>query len=318
MASSVKCVVATHWHDDHIAGISELFSRAEKAQFWCSAALTAKEWLTLVELHSSNLLPGGSGVTEMRAVMNELERRAGNSRVAAPNFAMQGMPVFSRPAREGIAAEVTAYAPSAPAILAMHKEFALRLQESKSRRSRLPTLAPNDGSVVLSVSVGSVKVLLGADLEERGKGGLGWSAVLEHTGSNQVTHEGYKIPHHGSANGHHPNVWPALMTGDAWAVVTPWRCGANSLPLGSDALRILNESQGNAYITAPPHRAKYRHPDPAVKRTLWEMGVELKKDMGKQGHIRLRRFANPQGEWQLELYGNACPLAKVQFNSFIQ
>src|SRR5262245_57744135 len=47
-----KCVdriVATHWHDDHIAGIDSVLQRFPNAQFWVSDALQSIEFLKLID-----------------------------------------------------------------------------------------------------------------------------------------------------------------------------------------------------------------------------------------------------------------------------
>lgn len=307
-ARVIKRVVATHWHDDHIGGIGGLFETAKSAEFWCSMALRSDEWLTLVELQRNNLSKCGSGVTEMRCIRDELQKRRGEDGVAAPRFAIEGRPVFSRP--NGIAASVEAFAPSDGSVQTMHAEF-LRLRNEAARRiGRVPSLGLNDGSVVLSLRVGDLAVLLGADLEERGVNGLGWTAVLSHVQTSSLRHEGFKIPHHGSTTAHHSGVWPNMMTADAWAVVTPWRRGSG-LPTESDCQRILSESRGNAYVTAHPRRTKYRHPDSAVNRTLREMGATLYQDIGNQGHIRFRRRVSTSESWRAELFGSASRLADL-------
>lgn len=40
----VKWVLATHWHDDHIRGLSDIVSECESAEFACSMALRNKEF----------------------------------------------------------------------------------------------------------------------------------------------------------------------------------------------------------------------------------------------------------------------------------
>lgn len=314
--TAVKRVIATHWHDDHIGGLGEVFSAAQQAEFWCSSALRGQEWLTLVDLHSNYCLSGGSGVTEMTAIMKELKRRVARSTIASPKFAIEGLPIFKRPSsQKKVAAEIVAYAPSNAAVLSMHQEFSSKLARSRQNRGRLPSMGRNDGSVVLSVTFGQVSVLLGADLEEHGIGGLGWSAVLQYLATNPLRHSGLKVPHHGSVTGHHPDVWPTLMHEGSWAVVTPWKLGGNRLPKEEDARRILAESAGQAYLTAPPYRAKYVHPNSTVHRALWEMGAEPTKDIGKQGHVRLRCSTNTPENWTIELFGDACPMTNVQFSA---
>jgi glyoxylase-like metal-dependent hydrolase (beta-lactamase superfamily II) len=47
--SAVALVVATHWHDDHIRGLSTLVDECKRARFYCSAAFRNRALLTLVK-----------------------------------------------------------------------------------------------------------------------------------------------------------------------------------------------------------------------------------------------------------------------------
>lgn len=39
VGSSIRLIVATHWHDDHMQGISEIFQQAKGAVFACTEAV---------------------------------------------------------------------------------------------------------------------------------------------------------------------------------------------------------------------------------------------------------------------------------------
>jgi glyoxylase-like metal-dependent hydrolase (beta-lactamase superfamily II) len=43
VAEQVRLIVATHWHDDHMDGLAELFSHCETAKFVCSMAMQSAE-----------------------------------------------------------------------------------------------------------------------------------------------------------------------------------------------------------------------------------------------------------------------------------
>lgn len=73
-ASCVDLVVATHWHDDHVRGISSLFEACSGAEFACSGALTKPEFLELTQVYSS--LGDESGISEMRQIVSCLQSRA--------------------------------------------------------------------------------------------------------------------------------------------------------------------------------------------------------------------------------------------------
>jgi hypothetical protein len=300
----VKLVVATHWHDDHMNGLGDLFTACSRAKFVCSMALNCKEWGTLVETYRNYVQPGGSGIDELRKVMWELKRRGGASgAVAPPNFAIAKRPLLERASAPP--ATLTALSPSDAAVVSMQTRIQQELlPKARRRRLRVPSLSENDSSVVLSVRVGNVSVLLGADLEERGRPDLGWQVILNEHPVNGQRFEGFKIPHHGSENGFHHDQWPRLMKNNAWAALTPYN-RSPKLPMASDCNRILQYTD-EAYITAPPGLGKFRHTDRTVQKTMLEATLAIGEEPGKQGHVRLRRSAvEVNGAWKAELFGDA-------------
>jgi glyoxylase-like metal-dependent hydrolase (beta-lactamase superfamily II) len=64
----VRLVVGTHAHDDHIAGIADLFERAQDATFVCSSAITSEEFLHVVKIDNEV----ASGVRP--SIRNQYER----------------------------------------------------------------------------------------------------------------------------------------------------------------------------------------------------------------------------------------------------
>src|SRR2546430_5904691 len=76
------------------------------------------------------------------------------------------------------------------------------LPRARRRRLAVPSLESNDGSVVLAIRVGSASALLGADLEERNRPGLGWQAVLDSHVAGAERYDGLKVPHHGRSEEH--------------------------------------------------------------------------------------------------------------------
>ena len=77
---------------------------------------------------------------------------------------------------------------------------------------RPPKINTNDASVVISVRVGQEELLLlGADLEERASPNLGWQAVVGDWSLSDGKHKVFKVPHHGSSNGHLNEVWEKML-----------------------------------------------------------------------------------------------------------
>ena len=310
MSTNVRLVIATHYHDDHISGIGEVYERCDTARFGCSTALNTEEWGTLVEIYRNYLHAAGSGIDELRRVMTTLQKRATHGEIVAPIFC-----IADREIREPVLrspAQLTCLAPSDAAVAVMQSRIREEiLPKSQRRRLRVPTLHQNDTSVVLSLRVGAASALLGADLEERGRSGLGWQVILDALPTDYVRHDGFKIPHHGSSTGYHPDVWPRLISPAGWALVTPYNRQKMPLPTQLDCERIL-QMTGNAFITSPPGWAKFRHPDPAVQKTSQEATLAIAPEQPKHGHVRLRRSIAEGASWSIELFGEAKSLSSMQ------
>ena len=73
---SVRRVVATHWHDDHIDGIGQVFTEAGSAAFVCTGAFQHGDFKQLLQNYFGGAAAtGGSGVNELHSVFAEVARR---------------------------------------------------------------------------------------------------------------------------------------------------------------------------------------------------------------------------------------------------
>jgi hypothetical protein len=82
-------------------------------------------------------------------------------------------------------------------------------------------------------TVGKQTLLLGADLEEDGDSDLGWSAIVSMNERPQGKAQIFKIPHHGSKNGHYRPVWDLMLVKNPISILTPWSKGSG-LPAPTD------------------------------------------------------------------------------------
>jgi Metallo-beta-lactamase superfamily len=309
ITTDVRLILATHYHDDHIAGIGELLERCNAARFACSMALRSDDWTKLTEIYRGYLVTGGSGVDEIRRVMRELKRRAEKPEIAAPIFCIAGR-IF----RDFLNAPavLACLSPSDAAVVAMHTRIREKLlPRARRRRLAVPSLESNDGSVVLAIRVGHASALLGADLEERNRPGLGWQAVLDSHGAGVAQYDGFKVPHHGSSTAYHPVVWNRLIVSTGWAVVTPYNRQREPIPTKSDCERIRRMTE-RSFITSPPGWSRFRHPNPTVQKTAGEATVKIGPEQPKHGHVRFRKSATTEGEWRIDCFGHAVPLARLR------
>jgi hypothetical protein len=306
--SSVKLVVATHWHDDHIRGMAEQIKTFSSARFCTSSALTNKEFLaTIVAYEGRHGIIAGSGASEICEVLEVLRSRAGMS---SPMRASPARRVFTLPAAasgHGYECRVTTLSPSDK----QFEKFMLQLGKlvpiERAAKKRVANQEANDLSVVTLISIGDQGILLGADLEETGDIELGWSAIVRMPERPSEIAGAFKIPHHGSENGHCQEVWAQMLIANPIAILTPWNKN-RSLPTTTDVQRIVGLSEA-AFSTSAGTRRIDRPRPYSVQKQIKETVGSLRATERRTGFVRLRNGGarNPK-IWRVELSPEACHL----------
>ena len=311
-ATSIQLVVATHWHDDHMDGISKVFQKATNAVFACTGAVMQADFNeVLAAWTGTRFLPGGSGVDELQSILVELRKRRTDSRCVAPKFASVDRPLWPSACKPNLLGmSIKCLSPSDAAVLATISRLKGVVPASSKIRRRLPNLLENDTSVVLSVEAGGHRVLLGGDLHVRADRSLGWLAIVDDHAVADARHHAFKVPHHGSPTGDHDEVWSKMTVEQTSAVTTPFVGGRVRLPSVADCQRILSKTR-NAYLSAPPIPGKFRDANKAVERTVLEATRSVQIVPGKYGHVRLRKRLEekPGTPWRVELFGSALSMA---------
>jgi hypothetical protein len=285
--SGVRLIVATHWHDDHIQGLATILNEAPNAKFVCSGALDKDVFRRLVA-SSEIAIPARSGVAEFASIFDLLikRREKGMPRhLVSPTYANSNRRLLSlQGADRPFPLILTSLSPSDGTITAAYQQIARLIPNVGEEQRRIVGQDQNDTSVAIWVEAGNRHVLLGADLEHTGRPGEGWVAVLA---SNQQARPAaiFKVPHHGSANGHCAEVWEQLLEKDPIAVVTPFNAGVR-LPKQSDLQRLCSRTQ-RLYCTIegagkPPSR------DASVDREMKKFVKDRRILQGQPGHVRIR------------------------------
>jgi hypothetical protein len=285
VASQVKLIVVTHWHDDHIRGISQLLGVARSARFACSAALNNEEFMTLVGLRDEVLqVEHSSGVSEFADVLEILEQRApGRYLVGPDHWASENKLLYS----EGIPpqVEVWALSPSDHTITSTKAQLASMIPTSGEPIRGFPRLSPNDLSVVLLVKTNEMHLLLGGDLERGQDERRGWRALVRSTVGPKVLSCAYKVAHHGSDNADLEEIWTELVLKNGRAILTPYAGGAKPRPAKEDVRRIKSKT-AYAYCTIWPPAKK--PPRRSVDRTMKEIALSRRAVSKRAGQVRLR------------------------------
>ena len=305
---TVKLLVLTHWHDDHIRGAARILKRAESAQLVCSAKDHGEAFFQAVETARAARL-SETGFDEMSELLRILiKRRAVGQRVESvgPVWAAEGMTLFRRE-KDGLRhpVRVVALSPShATLTLALH-ELEGFLPRPNGPERRAVRLTPNQRSVALLVQVGGRAALLGGDLEESSNPAVGWRAVVNSTVRPRPRSEVFKVPHHGSQNADNADVWRKMLTVEPVACLTPFSKGGNPLPTVQD-LKRLKHRTAHLYCTCPIRGGKPRRRASAVERTIRQVARQHRAMEGPLGQIRIRASATDvSSSLKINLFGPA-------------
>ena len=290
-SAAVKVILASHWHDDHVRGISELAKKFPSAEFALSAIFNKSEAQAFLAAF------GGSAAGKLTKGTKELFAVIEDRDSCAPT--MHKTIVFEAELN-GRRVAVTALSPLPHAHAQSIAYLAQFLPNSGSAINNAPELRPNFEAVSLHIDFGDDAVLLGADLEEHDA--LGWSAIVAHawSGSRRPA-SAYKVAHHGSVTGHCTGVWGTLLQDYSVACMTPFTLGRQRLPTADDISRIKSHTP-DAYVTSVGS-VKAEMDDRILKR-LKSICVSVTRADSSFGAIRLRRKIGAP-EWSKELFGAA-------------
>ncbi len=309
---NVGLVVATHWHDDHVRGISTIFRECKSAEFVISNALRSDQFLTLVASYRGPAQFRSSGLDEFMQVFQILEtRKQSGSRLNPPKFALSNRLLWGEEiplSTNTFEAKVFSLSPSDASMQQAILAFAELLPTEGKRKNRITTPTQNHASVVLWIQVGDHNMLLGADLENTGDTKTGWTAILNDTIVISGKAGVFKVAHHGAESAHDSRVWAELLLEEPCAILSPFSRGDRPLPTSTDIGRITNLTP-NAYITSLPIRRQHRWTNRVVRDLLSDATRDCHSAHYGWGHIRLRQsIAAKSDNWQVELFGDALAL----------
>lgn len=293
-SQAVVMIVATHWHDDHIRGMSKVVQACRSARFCCAAALRNEEFLTVVKAWGHRpLTKAGSGVKEIYGVFLHLQAQG-----IEPIFALANRRIYTENE-----CEIWSLSPDDKLFGRFLRSIDGLLSSQGQPKTRVPDPQSNDVAVALWVATGEDVMLLGSDLERPG-----WVQVLgigELPGARASV---FKVPHHGSKNAEHPGIWEQMLVSSPIAVLTPWRRGSRTLPTKDDAKRILSYTP-DAYATAKSlTTTQLKRRNPTVTKTVRESNIQLRRHPMLSGAVQIRRKYGSEEQWNIETFGPACHL----------
>lgn len=302
VTTAVQLVVATHAHDDHIAGIARVVEACPSASFVCSSALSREEFYALVAQDAEiEKQVRRSSYREYRRIFEIADqRKRTTSGGPALKRAVEDLDLLRTQVGRGIDARVLALSPSHQSVTRSLAAFASEAASSGGAK-RIVRVDPNELAVALWIEVGRRSMLLGADLVN-GPAHCGWQGVLEWFAPDTKA-EVLKVPHHGSPNAHWAPIWNDLLIPQPLALLTPFRAGSTPRPAPADIAR-LRQLAPKVYITASPRRVPAPRSVRNTAALINQLGRNVRDPWGASGQV-CARSAIDSGDWMIQTYSPA-------------
>jgi Metallo-beta-lactamase superfamily len=314
---SIRLILATHWHDDHCRGLSKVVQAAPDAPIWISHSLTTRDFLKFAaRMRRNTTTLAGTKLTEFTSVMDEIRRRhdAGLTNFGFAAFRSALCEIPAAVASSGLEVALQAISPSHGDHLEFLTWIASKMPAAKQTKCSVPSPDRNLTSVASLLRIGASAVLLGADLLNSPRDTSGWRAVLQSHSQAPIgpTASLYKIAHHGSSTGHHPDIWKSLLVSSPTAVLTPWQRGGREVPSPAeiDTLKNLTpsafatsfESRSRLSLSALPSKLRSQM---RIRR------VPMRSLNAPFGAVRFRSSNSSSGGWECALFGAACHIRQI-------
>ena len=243
-AEDVKLIIITHWHDDHIKGALELIRHCSRAKVIIPPVFKSEDFRKLSLLYLRSGMIFENGVEEITKIIYYLINKRRDFNIGGVDT------LFYKSNNVGTDLSVYGISPS-PAVPLNELISLSYILENNPQR--IPNSNHNLASVATLVNVDDLFLLFGADLEyDEHDTEVGWQHVLHKCGCiNGDKSSFYKISHHGSSTGDHPEIWSKLLNYNPYAFVTPHKKGKYNLPSEKDILRI-KKNTSNGFVSGKP------------------------------------------------------------------
>jgi beta-lactamase superfamily II metal-dependent hydrolase len=250
-AERISLIVATHWHSDHVDGLSEIVKKSSKARFVCSNALRLDEFKRIISRYiQDDSEKIRAPLRELQAIFDTFYSRCKHEKGAIPpTLASAFQLLFRSDLSDSVSADIWSLSPSPQDVLDAKAEFSSLFVPPEEFASGISPIGQNSACVVILFRIGEELILLGSDLENKSNRRTGWNAIVGSSLRPPGRPSVFKVPHHGSAGAFSQPLWDTVIHEKAIAVVTPYV--PSGLPRASelDRLRALGR---DIYVTAFP------------------------------------------------------------------
>ena len=208
---SLEFLAITHFHYDHVMGISQLIEHFQEIKYiWRPAAMNGAQLRSLVS--SEELVARIHGSTkasrlaaELRKIFSLIGERVRSEKTML-DHAKLSLPLYPKKAgkNDNTDVTITCIAPSSSEINAFEKCLANCFDSEQKMLQKIPSELHNRTSLGLLIKSKNTRLILGGDVEK-----ANWKeAHKEYKDDMDV--DFVKISHHGSRNGYCVGLWEAF------------------------------------------------------------------------------------------------------------
>lgn len=303
--SFVKLILCTHWHDDHILGISQILEQCKNAKFSFSKAHDIEKflyWISFDYQKTSNQRKNSSTIEFNKCI--DLIKSRGDS----PISSIENKSIYLLKNGSDIISQIFSLSPSDYTMEKFDHEIGALITDFGSPNKKLPNNSPNAKSVALFLKLGYHRAILGADLEVSRDNREGWVNILDNTHVIDKKATLFKIPHHGSENGYHQRIWLDLLEQNPVGKLTPYNKN-NGLP-DPTMLKKYSQHTDRLYMTAPSISKKPKERDKSIEKIIKSMNYKISEVKYKKGVIRCRiDLSDPNAIWDTALIENSLKIS---------
>lgn len=257
---SVKMVICTHWHEDHVTGLSRILSECKNAQFFIAAIGEFKDFANYV--FKANTIPTleSKAWKEFNECLDKLEM----NNKKKPHLLFHDQLFYSK---HNNSINMYSLSPSDD-MLIKFDSILVNINKESPKEDDIDDIDANMCSLAIAVQYGDLKILVCGDLEtnkteEQKKKIENCSPICENckeSGLCNVVNEGviysvYKpydyvqIPHHGSSTGYCYKLWHEDVKADnSIATTTVYLGSGENLPR-KEMLEELKPCVSQLYLT---------------------------------------------------------------------
>lgn len=300
---NVKLILCTHWHQDHINGLSKVLEKCPNAFFSFARTMDRKKFLRFIEFDYQHKVGfGNSASKEFRECLEVLNKSNNKKRIIRSTA---DQTLYSNTYKNQNI-RISSLSPSRKADTDFEVELTKIFEEKSHSNIEIPYKSPNDKSVVLLLEMGIYSILLGADLEVKKNDDYGWLNITRHSRLIPGTRKStlFKIPHHGSENGFHEEIWEVLLETKPDALITPF--SSFNLP-NEGYVELYDDLTNTLNFTSPIKKSKKaKKRDRSVEKLVNELVPTMREIRSSFGVIScFLDFTKDNSTWSIEYNGEA-------------